>query len=101
MAPVYERVGHRELYSAIGPGLRIRPYFSIPISRPNINLGKLALKVLELGALFHGFDVEQLKILDVDDAWLPIQQQKTVVRVGSQGICDPSEGNRPLILKSC
>ena len=93
-----ERIAHHELRSAIRPGLRVGPGFSVTIPRPHIDVGKLILQILKLAALFHRFCVEQLQILDVDDGRLSIHQQKTVVGVGAQRIGDPRESNRPLMV---
>jgi len=58
MTAVAQRVGYGELYPAIGADLGVRPYLSVTISGPDIDAGKLQLGVLELGTLFHCFDVE-------------------------------------------
>src|SRR5208282_101906 len=75
------------------------PDLPVPVSRPDIHTGELSLEVLKLGTLFHGFHVEQLKILDIDDSRLSIQQKKPVISIGAQRICNPCKRYRTLILE--
>src|SRR5579863_1232731 len=100
MASIEQRICDRELNPAIRGDLRIWPNLSVAIPGPNVDLGKLPFGVLKLGAPLHGLDVKQLEVLNIDDARLPIEQQKTAVGIRSQGIGNPRKGQETLILKS-
>lgn len=93
MTAVAQRVGYGELYSATRSNLRVWPHLSVAISGPDIDIGKLLFDVLELTALLHGFDVEQFEILNVNYPWFAIYQQKPIVGVSPQRICDPRKGD--------
>jgi len=74
VTPVDQGIPYRELDSTIGSRLRVGPYFSIAISRPNIDVRELPPQILKLKALLHRLGVEQLKILNVDDGGLSVHQ---------------------------
>ena len=51
--PLIKRIADRELDSAIRAGLRIGPGFPVAIARPQVDLRKLILEILELRTLLH------------------------------------------------
>ena len=74
VTPVDERIFYSELYSAIRASVRARPWFSVAVSRPDVDLRKLPLEAFKLDTFFHGFSVEQRKILKVHNSRRPVNQ---------------------------
>ena len=100
VASVDQRISDYKLRSAVGCWLRLRPGLSVAISRPDIDIRKLILQILKLGARHHCFSVQQFQVLDVDDRRFSVYEQEAVVGICTQGIGDPCNGYGARVLEA-